>query len=282
MTPLHIRPGYEDLLHHAGLTSLESVLAYRSDGQLDKPGLAPWRQRLCLRLPGSHDREAVLYVKRYKNPPLAAQRARWLAGYWNHGTAWIEWRWLRQLAADNVAAATPVAFGESLVGRWERASALVTGAVEGESLERWAARCPTRCSRARVTALAEFIRRFHRLGYVHRDLYWAHVFVTVEDDGADRFSLIDLHRVRRPRWRQRRWRAKDLAALNYSAPVHVVTRADRVRFLRGYLGVRRLGRVGKQWARRVQQKTARIARHDQKRVARLTAATMSAAPNGGA
>ncbi len=77
--------------------------------------------------------------------------------------------------------------------------------------------------------------------------------------------LIDLQRVRwqREGW-PRRWIVKDLAALDYSSPAGIVTRADKVRFLREYLGLRRLDAEGRALAASVAAKTRRIARHDAK------------------
>ncbi|MEE9294921.1 MAG: lipopolysaccharide kinase InaA family protein, partial [Phycisphaerae bacterium] len=182
-----------------------------------------------------------------------------------HGTAWMEWRWIRAVAADGVDCVRPVAFGESMRGRRERFSAVVTEAVPGESLERWAERRMSRCPRWMVVALAEFVRRFHERGYVHRDLYLAHIFFDASAKRTAAFRLIDLQRVRKPVWRRRRWRVKDLAALAYSTPRSVATPSDRVRFLRRYLGVRRLGPEGKRLVGAIAAKRARIARHDERR-----------------
>ena len=62
---------------------------------------------------------------------------------------------------------------------------------------------------------------------------------------------------------------KDLAALNYSAPAVVATAADRLRFLKTYLGVACLGAGDRRLARQIARKTRRIARHDA-RVRRAT------------
>ncbi len=52
--------------------------------------------------------------------------------------------------------------------------------------------------------------------------------------------LTDLQRVFRPRLRGERWLIKDLASLNYSAPAGLIARADRLRWLKRYLGVAKL------------------------------------------
>ena len=81
-----------------------------------------------------------------------------------------------------------------------------------------------------------------------------------------------LQRVRRGRARLARRAVKDIAALNYSAPSPAVTRADRMRFLLAYLGLRTLDAAGRRFAVRVAGKTERIRRHDMKKQARAAAA----------
>ena len=82
--------------------------------------------------------------------------------------------------------------------------------------------------------------------------------------------VIDLQRVRRGRGGRlgRRWIVKDLASLDYSAPAGIVTRTDKVRFLRRYLGVGRLDAAARGLIADVAAKTARIARQDAKLQAR--------------
>jgi hypothetical protein len=102
----------------------------------------------------------------------------------------------------------------------------------------------------------------HGQGYVHRDLYLSHIFFDPARPPQGSLCLIDLQRVMRPRWRFRRWRVKDLAALNYSTPRAIVSQADRLRWLRYYLGVKKLRAAGKQMAYRVIGKTNRISRRE--------------------
>lgn len=263
---------YADLLATHGLTSLDALMEYQASDRLDKPGLPRWRERIRVVVPGGDGQPVTLYLKRYRSPPLRAQGGRVLRGSACHGTAWVEWYWMGRLAADGVRAVKPVAFAERMRGGREMASVVVTEAVSGESLEKWAGGRSERCPRLLIESLARFVRRFHTLGYVHRDLYLSHIFYNVDTDPSNQFCLIDLQRVMRPVWRHGRWVVKDLAALNYSTPRNTATMTDRVRFLRFYLGVRRLGPVGKRLTRRVAAKTGRIARHDQRRQAKYAPA----------
>ncbi len=256
---------FVDLFIAHGLTSLSALLNHRTATSLDKPGLPPWRERLRLELDDADGNTTVLFLKRYRSPPLRAQYHRIVAGSPRHSTAWIEWYWLNRLALDNVATMSPVAFAESMQRGRERASVIVTEAVPGQSLESWARGQQKRCDPARIIELARYVRRFHSLGYVHRDLYLSHVFCDDQQSGENSFRLIDLQRLMRPKMWKSRWVVKDLASLNYSCPERVASAADRLRFLKTYMGVDRIGSNDRTMIRRIVAKTRRIARHDDRR-----------------
>ena len=260
-TPFWIDERYRPLLRRHGLDSLDGLLAARTGDRLDKPGLPGWRQRIRMELEDANGAVQTCYLKRYETPPLAAQMRRWWSGGRRHGSAWLEWSWLRRLRTDGVRVPEPIAFAERMRGLRELSSAVLTASVPGESLEQRVSRQTERVDRSRLMQLAEFIGRFHGLGYVHRDLYLAHVF----DDGNGAFHLIDFQRVMTPRWRRGRWLIKDLSALHYSTPLGAASRVDRVRFLRRHRGVRRLRRVDKRLIRSIEAKARAIARREQRR-----------------
>jgi len=271
-------PDHRSLLCRHGLDELESVFAWRAGQRLDKPGLEAWRQRWRIRLSDGETEltERTLYLKRFEHPPLRRQLQRWRQGDPMLSTAGIEWRNARQLAAADVATAEPAAFGQRMLGPWEWRSFVLLGEVEGESLERWVPKHLSPADResdlgrrrALVDQLSRFVARFHKSGFVHRDLYLSHIFISNTEanvpavvGGGVVFTLIDLQRVFRPRWRRRRWVVKDLAALNYSTPSDRVGRFERLRFLCRYTRV--CGRFGsaRVLAPLIEAKTARIARH---------------------
>ena len=271
-----IAEGYESLLSTHGLGSLAAVWECRLGQRLDKPGLEGWRQRWRLRLGDNQGQERTLYLKRFEHPPLRRQIARWRGSCWGLSSAGVEWHNARRLAEAGVAAARPVAYGQQMRGPWEVRSFILLAEVGGASLERWAAahmppsdREPdARRPRELCDQLARFAARFHRAGFVHRDLYLSHVFIepagsssTGGGAGAgEPFCLIDLQRVFRPRWRHRRWVVKDLAQLNYSTPASRVGQCERLRFLCRY--VRECDRFGsaRRLARLIGVKTARMIR----------------------
>jgi hypothetical protein len=236
------------------------------------------------------------------------------AGNGSQSVAGIEWNWMRALAADAIPCTTPVAFGEQFHRGREARSAVIMEAVPGASLEKWAASLtssrggleregglpPSPLARgvgdegsgARndhpiesvLHELVHLVARFHARGYVHRDLYLAHIFYDSSPEKGACLRLIDLQRVFRPKLWLSRWIVKDLAALNYSTPPDVLCRAGRLRWLRKYLqvfgqhsdsrgdGIRNTAYL-KRLAIRIAGKTSEIARHDQKRNARIAGAS---------
>jgi heptose I phosphotransferase len=179
-----------------------------------------------------------------------------------------EWEWTRRLTNDGIPCVQAVAFGEEFTGSHERRSAILTAGVPGQSLERWVVqwRDADRLTIQRlITATAALISRLHGQGYIHRDLYLSHVFYDPSPPIERSLSLIDLQRVIRPRWRFRRWMVKDLASLNFSTPSRLVSRTDRVRWLRRYLGTEKLDASARRLVYRVVGKTQRIAERAQRK-----------------
>jgi len=116
-----------------------------------------------------------------------------------------------------------------------------------------------------LTVSAPLITRLHRAGLVHRDLYLSHLFFDAAALPQDAFRLIDLQRVFRPRWRLERWIVKDLAALNFSTPSRRVSRADRLRWLRTYLGGSKLDARARRLVYRILGRTQRLHRRESAR-----------------
>ncbi len=275
MNDLTIADGCERLLVDNRLDTLDRLFECEPDEILDKPGLSSWRERLRLTVRLDAE-ETVLYLKRYTDPPPAARRALRRSDTGARSLAGLEWTRMCQLAANDIPCVQPVAFGERLSRRRERQSAILAKAVPGQSLENWTKdwSCTDRRTiRAAATAAADIVARFHRCGYIHRDLYLSHLFFDPSAGNDAPIRLIDLQRVlHRPRF-FRRWVVKDLASLNFSAPVGLCSHADRLRWLKRYLGVPKLDRAAKRLAYAVIGKTRRIARHDQRRRDRLALST---------
>jgi len=115
-----------------------------------------------------------------------------------------------------------------------------------------------------IVTLGELLRKFHRLGFNHRDLYLCHLFIRPKDGGPALF-IIDLQRVQQRKFLRQRWLVKDIAQLNYSSRFEGVTDRDRMRFLRSYFGEKILSTAEKKFIRKVIAKTQRMERKIKKR-----------------
>ncbi len=284
-------------LEAMGLRRLEDVFAFKGGELKSKPGLSSHRERIRFEIVGPGDARRAYYLKRYDRPPLGEQLRRCIESKSKRSTAWRELHFIKRLGEIGIGTARPVAFGEKMTGRWENRSFLTAEEISGLSLEQWAAaRSAThgrpdppkpswRERRDILVQLAAVARELHDARLFHRDLYLCHVFLTHNRGGEIVLRLIDLARMIERPWRPHRWRIKDLAALNYSVPSPLVTRADRLRFLYYYLGKasapafnRPSGQVAaheqrlckrrlKQLIVQVEARTRRMALHDARRSA---------------
>jgi UDP-glucose:(heptosyl)LPS alpha-1,3-glucosyltransferase len=115
-----------------------------------------------------------------------------------------------------------------------------------------------------LKALALLVQQMHHSGCNHRDLYLCHVLIKKDASLTWHIYLADLHRVDQRRRVRLRWKVKDLAALNYSADTHSVTRTDRLRFIKYYYGEQKLTAHLKTVTKKVIRKTDKIRSHDLK------------------
>lgn len=176
-----------------------------------------------------------------------------------------------RLERDGIAAMRLIAFGERLHADGLLESFVITEELAGYTQldhylrQRFAPRAE-RTGRdaaleALIGAVADVARRFHAAGYNHRDLYCCHFFIRPEAGQQSDVRLIDLQRVEQRRWLRRRWIVKDLAQLAYSAPRERIGCRERIRFLRAYLGVRKLRPEDKRLIRAVMAKWRRMENH---------------------
>jgi len=271
---LLIRAEYVKLLRAHGLTTLESLFAYQEGESLSKPGLQAWRERIRMPLRNHRGEDEIFYLKRYNAPPAPEQRDQRWSSPQADSTAGLEWHWMLELLDAGIPCAQPVALGEQVEGGREARSATVSREVPGQSLETWVSRwngAEHELIHRLGIHVARLVGRLHRRGFVHRDLYLSHVYFDADAPLERALHLIDLQRVLKPRLRHLRWIIKDLAALNYSTPTHVVSNTERIRWLRRYLLASRLDLDEKWLVARIAAKTRRIARHDRNRNARLQA-----------
>jgi heptose I phosphotransferase len=271
-----VSPRWRARLAESGLERLEALLdesgeVSRFAGRwetLSKPGLGG-RRRWRWELPDGAA-EGVVYVKRYASTSLGEQWDRIRRQCLRHSRAYWEFEQSQRLAQAHIDVPCPVGFVEQMRGVLERRSAVLLERVPGDACDRtWvrlsAQGAPITRGIARhdlAARLARFVAAFHATGSCHRDLYLCHIFVDLDPDGGrpPRFTLIDLARTHRPRWRRLRWIIKDLSQLDASARQIGMTRGDRWRFLLAYLNLQRGATRARWYARRIVRKSDWILR----------------------
>jgi lipopolysaccharide kinase (Kdo/WaaP) family protein len=179
--------------------------------------------------------------------------------------------WRQGLALSSAGFNVPrtIAAGElrslGLVGRGFALTAKIDGqplpaflaqTAISEDDQRWMA-----LKKTGVVTIAELVRQFHRLGFVHGDLVATNLFVAGDFERGISIYFMDNERTRRyPRWfRHTLWK-RNLIQLN-RMPLPRVTLQDRVRFLCTYLGREELSGADRQFARWVESQT-RKRRHE--------------------
>ena len=262
MTGAGIDADLAGALAEAHLDSVEGAFAWQGGTDLDKPGLGT-RRRTRLLLTDAGGRECELYLKRY-GPERPAQWLRRFVTSGRRSPARVEFDNVRAAAAAGLTAMRAVACGDEMGLLAAKRSFLIVTAVGGDALER--------CGEAFLAGgsgrgaelagkLADLVGALHAAGWVHRDLYAAHVFLHQPTGGA-KLSLIDLARMFAPRWRRFRWRVKDLAQLKYSMPPHWVAE-HWAAFQQRYFVHVRPSQAGR-YARAVDRKVDRMRRRDQR------------------
>ncbi len=257
-------------LQEANLLGREALFGFERGSKLIKAGIG---RRERMRFEIVHDNQRKwFYLKRVRYPKLKNQIDRILCGTVRHSSCWHERYMIKQLSLARIPTPVIVAYSEKMFFCFERASALITEGIIGQSLEKFVPKVFHRGAnreellqrRRWIRQLAELIGRFHKSGFCHRDLYLSHIFIGFRNDGEPVFYLIDLARCFKPYLRKRRWVIKDLSALNYSSPARIISNTDRMRFLRAYLDVPKIDKKNKKLIYDIIKKTKRIERHNRK------------------
>ena len=157
-----------------------------------------------------------------------------------------------------IASPDRVAWGEQRdwLGRLCRAFVVTAAVPRAWTLPQFVAEtCPNRAStEARhlrdtlLRELAAMTRRIHEANFFHHDLVWRNVLVTWEPPAPPKLWWIDCPRGGFARFGARHRRIKDLASLDKVAS-RLVTRRERLAFMKRYLGKSRLDSETKQFVR---------------------------------
>ena len=153
-----------------------------------------------------------------------------------------------------IACADPVACGEDrdALGRLRRAFIVTRAIPDAQTLvEFWSERRATRVTRITlIEQLARWTRCIHDENFFHHDLVWRNILVSRDGKGIPQLWWIDCPRGGFNRWPPLRTRKllKDLASLDKSA-ARFCTRTERLRFVKVYLGIKRLTDAAKKLIR---------------------------------
>ena len=228
---------YHDLLRQLGLDTIEGVKSFKGKMLKRRGGRRDIQQ---ITLPNNHGPEIVLYLKRNWQP----HKKDGLHSLMTRGEVWsqcrVEWENSLALQRNGIAIAEPVACGDECSLLWENFSFILTEAADGEmTLYDFIQTCrESRERRPVFDALAKWLRKFHDAGFASPDLFTRHIFLKRGE--APKFCLIDMARLDQEDYIPPRLRARDLAALNISAPMRFLDARERLQFLKAYGGDEKL------------------------------------------
>jgi len=272
---LWIHWDYHALLKGHGLNRFDALYDL-SGGELFKQNRYRSVDRIYLQ--GEDGRSHIFHLKRH-HPPLLARIRSVFTGFRIKDGAENEWGKILRLEEVGIRTMTPVAFGA--FRKWGlpyQALTLTEHLYGAEKLEDYlpshfgeGALSRDKITRKRriIKETGKWARTFHKAGFHHQDFYLGHIFIKPGQGEDFTLHLIDLQRVREYKRLQRSMVIKDLAQINFSASqLSCLTRTDRLRFLKIYLGKKRLGRSEKDLIRSIEKKTRRISSHTKKLLAR--------------
>lgn len=254
---MEIDKPFAGMLQRAGLSTVAEVL--RREGDY----LAAWSRTTDVIRCDPPGESTSIFVKRYHYPRWRHRFRGMLRGtLFRRSRARSEYRALRLMRQLGIQAVRPVAFGERRILFFVRSCFLITESVPdamplsafiqkfGE--QRGSLRS-IQIRREILVSLARQVRHMHDAGFVHRDLFWRNVLIRCLPGDRFEFYFLDASVGRWIRMRRRRDDSivADIAAMGAAAP-HFCSKADQLRFLLEYLGVKSLDPENRAWLRRVQ------------------------------
>lgn len=233
---------YHEALRQLGLDTMAGVKNFKGELIKNHKGQRDI-QRTSGILPGSTAQPVTLYLKRnwkpYKKDGLKSLFTRGRVCSQSR----VEWENSLALQRAGITVAEPIAFGEECGLLWEKFSFILTAAASGNiTLDEFIRTCRDAEERNAIAkALGANIRRMHDAGLATPDLFARHIFI--EREREPKFCLIDMARLDRLKRLSPQLRARDLAALNVTAPLRFVSDAERRIFFNAYGGDAALERL---------------------------------------
>jgi len=256
-----INPAYRPLLAASSLDSYDAIAAWNpTDDFIAKQGRSTGRYRIEV-----GGRALNMYVKKHMRLSWWQRTFGSTAGY--PGPS-------EQANIDRVAALgvrVPETIFAGADGAATCGSLFATRALDGYlplhlyiagPLSKLSAVARRRRKQSLVRRMVDIARRLHEARLYHRDFYLCHFYLRDDVDCDDGFDLVLIDLGRLLESRLTRWKIKDLAGLLFSSEVAGVTRADRMRFFKQYVGMEKLDAATKRLARRIEAKAERYRRHN--------------------
>lgn len=246
-------PKFRDLLNANSFNELEDFMfAPQENSFRDVPG----RLTVGLDLDAEGTKQRV-YLKRHWN--LSKKKS---DGPFKE--AFAEWSNLTLLAHCGIKVPEAVAYGYGLINGRSVAFVMmkeVPGMQADHFIERKLNRELGFEARVKLAErLGELAKKFHGLGYNHRDFYLCHTFVNPVGDDFE-LNLIDLQRVQHRKVFRKRWIVKDLAQMSYSS-LRICSRTDRMRFYLKYCGSDSLSAADKKLIASINKKVAAMVKRE--------------------
>jgi len=235
---IYMSPELLEVIRRHRLDDIDVAFNFGSAHDLTRPGLGH-RKYLRLTLDDASGKIHTLYLKRYDREPLSWRLRRLFTYGPRESPASVELECVRGANNANLPAIR-WAYCNQEVDIWgAKRSYTILSEVRGAALEHCLEGFLSRSAGNQkvlevfVDRLASLTASLHKSGFVHRDLYTSHIYL-LEENGDFGLWLIDLARMFKPRWRQFRWRVKDISQLKYSMPLEW-TAAWWDRFMEKYL-----------------------------------------------
>jgi tRNA A-37 threonylcarbamoyl transferase component Bud32 len=218
---------HKSLLEKLALDTLEGVKSFQGDLVKNHRGR---RDIFRIKTEGS----PVLFLKRNWRP----YKKNGFASFLQRGTVWSiareEWENSAALERAGMPVAGLVAYGEACGLLWENFSFILTEAAPGQPMDEFIRECRDSQLRQLVfKTLGLHILSMHDAGFATPDLFTRHIFVNVGNNPPT-FCLIDMARLNRRKIIPVKMRARDLAALNATAPLRFVSDEERKTFFKSY------------------------------------------------
>lgn len=261
-----IRREFQRLLKQNRLDDFDTVMKF-TDGEIVKQKI---KERSTVRFHLSNgENKTLIYLKRYRHhliPAFLKNCATFSKTY----SAIHEWRNILAFQDRNLPTMTPVAVGmRSRIPFLKESFLLTLGIPHTVTLEkivedsfrppldkiRW------KQKRMLINKVAILAKKMHKEGFKHQDFYLCHILINWNNPDNPLLFIADLHRVKKQKKNKTRWRIKDLAALNYSAPANTISQTDRLRFLKQYSPL--LSR-DRSFIKAIVKKTEQIRNHTEK------------------